>query len=71
MKFKHDVIVGNLGCVTNNETYTEAERAFRVYRRLSMLNYGRVAGESVIWWRNGQIYKEYIGTLEKGKDEND
>ena len=71
MKSSHMVTVGNVGKVTNNETYAEAERAFREYRHLSVINYGRVAGESVTWWRNDEIYKEYIGAMDKGASEND
>ena len=62
---KHEVIVGNIGTVTHQGTYAEAEKCFREYRHQSVTNYGRAAGESVTWFRGGEIYKEYIGRRDK------
>ena len=66
---KHEVVVGNIGTVYTGN-YAEAEKAFREYRHQSVKRYGRAAGENVIWFRDGEIYKEYVGKLERNrKDE--
>ena len=66
----HTVIVGNLGTVVHDGTWKEAKAAFFEYRKLSKANYGRVAGESVTWLRDGDVYFEYVGPLEKEKHDS-
>ncbi len=57
----HSVVVGNIGMVTHTGTFRESEKAFNEYRRQSATEYGRAAGESVTWFRDGEIYKEHVG----------
>ncbi len=64
----HSVVVGNIGMVTHTGTYAESEKAFSEYRKQSVTEYGRAAGESVTWFRDGEIYKEHVGKIDKGRE---
>ena len=66
---KHSVIVGNIGEVYSGNNFIEARAAFYEYRRQSKDNYGRAAGESVTWFKGGEIHDEYLGTL--GEEDSD
>ena len=57
---KHTVIVGNIGTVVGDGTYTEALAAFREYRRQSKSGHGRASGEAVTWMKDNEIYMEYV-----------
>ena len=55
---RHTVVVGNIGTVVRDGTFTEARDAFVEYRRKSRQHYGRCAGEAVTWFRDTEIYME-------------
>jgi len=61
----HTVVVSNIGTVVRDGTWKEAKAAFFEYRRQSKNNHGRAAGESVTWFRDGDVYFEYISRLVK------
>ena len=63
MKNKYTVIVGNLGTVYVGSNLVGAKEAFREYKNQSKNKYGRVAGESVVMMKNGELKKEFIGNL--------
>lgn len=64
----HSVVVGNVGTVYAGDNKREAHRAFTEYVLLSKEPYGRAAGEDVTWFTDGDIAKEYIGTLDDLSD---
>jgi hypothetical protein len=66
----HEVIVGNVGIVYDGQSDMEASYSFNEYRAQSREGYGRAAGESVTWLRDGEIYKEYIGTQDNEEQDN-
>ena len=63
----YEIIVGNIGSVFYGTNGFEAYARFQAYCGLSKANYGRASGEDVILCRNGEIVKEYIGTLSKAE----
>jgi len=56
---KYQVIVGNIGTVYNGDSKLDAESVFADYVKMSMLNYGRAAGELVALLADGEPYEEY------------
>jgi len=60
----HEIIVGNVGNVYHGCDDVEASKAYEEYCKQSKENYGRASGESVVWLKDSEIYKEYSGTLE-------
>jgi len=66
MKVKHewDLVVGNVGTFRYGSNGFEAVRDYNDYVRMSKDNYGRVSGETVILFRDGEVYREYLGILE-------
>lgn len=66
MKIKplYNVIVGNIGRVYSGNG-TEAMRVFATYKALSLDNYGRAAGESITIFKDGEIVKEFVGSINK------
>ena len=59
---KYTVIVGNIGTVYIGNSFKESQHAYEYYIKMSEKNMGRCAGESVVWFRDEEVYKEYIGT---------
>ena len=59
MKNQYDLVVGNVGTVYTGTNGFEAIRDYNEYVRLSKDNYGRVGGEDVTLFKNGEPYKEY------------
>jgi len=53
---RHQIIVGNIGTVTDTDDSLEAHRSYIEYCKQSRDNSGRAAGESVAWFRDGDIY---------------
>lgn len=65
----HEVIVGNIGqvfygIVNNGKTWRDAAKVFDTYVDYSKGNYGKSAGESVVWLKDDEPVKEYIGTVD-------
>jgi hypothetical protein len=59
-----EVVVGNIGTVYSGRDEAEAQKHYDEYVDQSKTGYGRAAGESVTMFRNGEIFKEHIGTQE-------
>ena len=61
----HEVVVGNVGTVYSGEDAAVASVKYADYRELSEANLGRAAGESVTWLQDGEVYREYVGTVDR------
>ena len=61
----YEVIVSNLGKVLEGNNSVKANSAYNTYVSQSKRGYGRVAGESVDMYRNGEIVKQYTGSLHR------
>lgn len=61
----YEVIVGNIGTVYSGTNGFEANTKFATYSGQSKSNYGRAAGEDVTIMKDGEITREYVGTLSK------
>ena len=65
----HEVIAGNVGRVYNGNDYLKARNTFFSYKRDSENLYRNVACESVVCFKNGEIFKEYtLPTKQKGDE---
>jgi len=65
IKSNYTVICGNIGYVElGTESYCQAFNCFETYVEQSNTDYGRAAGENVAMFRDGDLIKEYVGTLE-------
>ena len=61
---KYEVIVGNIGTVYLGSSLMEANAAWGEYKRQSKANYGRAAGESVAFFKDGELVREFIGSVD-------
>jgi hypothetical protein len=59
MKNHWELIVGNLGTVYSGTDGFHAIVDFNEYVKMSKDGYGRVAGEPVTLFKNGEVHKEY------------
>jgi len=57
------VIVGNIGVVYDGNFMVEAIKLYDEYVSQSQSNRGRAAGEPVTILKDGDVHKEYAGTL--------
>jgi hypothetical protein len=64
----NQIVVGNIGQVLDCDSFKECLETYHEYVKQSKNNYGRAAGESVTWFKNGEIYKEYVGTIDSRED---
>lgn len=62
-KNTYEIIVDNIGTVHTGHSRDAASRAYHEYVRISKQGYGRGAGESVTWMKNGEIVKHHIGDI--------
>lgn len=62
MKTNYTVTVGNIGTVYEGTSSREAAETFDEYRAQSCDNYGRAVGEHVTLWKDGEPWREYLGT---------
>lgn len=62
MKAKYDVVVGNIGYVVTDGSKREALAAYNEYIWQSKLSLGRASGEDVTILKNGEIFKQYMGS---------
>ncbi len=60
---KYEVIVGNVGTVHTSDNERDALLCFNTYVDRSKSNHGRCAVEDVTMMHNGDIVKEYVGTM--------
>ena len=56
-----ETIVGNVGCVYHGTNHFDALAEFNRYASMSRKGYGRVAGEDVALFKDGNLIKEYVG----------
>lgn len=63
---KYEVIVSNVGTVYSGDDSVRAGKDYNECMQLSKDNYGRFAGESVMFMVDGSPFIEYIGTNEQG-----
>jgi hypothetical protein len=66
---KHIIVVGNIGMVYVGNSCTKAEEHYRVYMIQSQHEYGRASGEDVTWFKDGEIFKEYVGVRAEDEQE--
>lgn len=66
-KVKNDwqVVVGNIGTVYEGTNGFEALKTFRSYVKDSRTGYGKASGETVTMFKNGEIHRDYIGTIDQ------
>ena len=64
----YEIIVSNVGRVAEGTKAFEANSVFHHYVKASKAKYGRAAGETVTMFRNGEVVKEYTGTLHQTED---
>ena len=62
MKSRYEVVVGNIGTVYQGSDEAEAHEQYRTYINDSTAGYGRVGGETVTLFKNGEIEEEYDPT---------
>jgi len=56
----HEIVVGNIGTVYSGPFHEKAEKAFNEYKSQSVSLVGRAGGESVTWFKNNFIHKEFV-----------
>lgn len=61
----HEIVVGNIGTVYSGNNRSVAMAKWNTYREQSREDSGRASGESVTWLKNGEIWREFIGSLAK------
>ncbi len=64
-KYVHTIIVTNIGTVFTSRDSHESRLYYTDYVNDSQEGYGRIGYESVIWLRNGKVYRKFVGKLEK------
>ena len=64
----YEVIVSNIGKVLEGSNAFKANSAYHTYVKMSKNNVGRCAGESVDLYRNGEILKQFTGSLHETED---
>lgn len=60
---RYELTVGNIGTVYRGPLETTARMEFNEYVRLSKAGFGRVAGEPVTLFKDGEIIKEHTPEL--------
>lgn len=59
----HEIYVGNMDKILSTNSFKEASFSFSTYMFLSKAGYCRCDREEVTWFKNGEVYKEYIPTI--------
>ena len=65
---KNQIIVGNIGCVLNTDSLKECLITFKEYKAQSESGIGRAGGEDIVWFKNGEPYREFIGFISKSQE---
>ena len=65
----YEVIVGNIGTVYRGSNLVEANAAWGEYKLQSEANYGRAAGESVAFFKDGELVREFIGSVDTEQEQ--
>lgn len=69
MRNNYQVIVGNIGTVYSGGSKVIAFETFKEYVQQSKTAHMKVSGETVVLLRDGEIEKEFLGSLaENGQD---
>lgn len=68
---EYEVIVSNIGCVHRGTNKKKAMKEFADYMRSSKLEYGRAGGESVDLYSDGEIIKEFTGSIHASEMNDD
>lgn len=69
MKHHYEIVVGNIGTVYSGHNHRTALQKYNEYIRQSQNTNGRAAGETVTFFYDGEIDREYIGEIDqKGND---
>lgn len=66
----NEIVCGNIGSVYLGNDAEIAQEKYDEYVNQSKTNYGRAAGEDVYWIKNGEIYKEFVGSLAQSMQDN-
>lgn len=61
---EHTIIVGNIGTVYSGTNSFMANLAFNRYVGYSKRGHSKITGESVTWFKDSDIHKEYIGPVD-------
>lgn len=61
---RYQVVVGNVGTVTDTDDEAVARKDYDSYRELSILGYGRAGDESVSLFEDGELVIEYHPAIE-------
>jgi len=64
MRHTYEVVVGNVGSVYSGQDMASGLRKFSDYVNASKAEVGRAGGESVTLLCDGEIIKEYVGTID-------
>ena len=67
----YDVVVGNIGTVYSGTNGFEANKHYQTYCGKSKSSHGRAGGEDVTILRDGEIHREYVGSIAKQASERD
>ena len=63
----YEVIVSNVGKVAEGDNAFKANTVYNTYVGQSKRGYGRVAGETVALYRNGELVKEFLGSVQEAE----
>lgn len=63
MTAMYAVVVGNVGMVYSGDDCKTAHTTYSEYVKYSKAGHGRASGENVTMFHNGEIQKEFIGSL--------
>ena len=62
-KNNYQVIVGNIGTVYSGDSKVIAFETFKEYVGQSQTSHMKASGESVVLLRDGEVEKEFLGSL--------
>lgn len=65
----YEVFVGNIGSVHTGNNPVKAKQVYSIYRLQSQSGRGRTAGESVVIFRDGEIWLEFVGINESSLED--
>ena len=71
MKYRHQIIVGNIGTVYEGNSDHDAAAIFYDYKEQSEATFGRASGESVTWIQDDEIHWYHPGDQETDCDDGE
>lgn len=66
---RNQIVVGNIGTVIDTDLLKECLEIYSHYVKQSDNGIGRAAGEDVTWFKDGEIYKEHIGSISQSQED--